>query len=252
MDKDASLQKQIHNNFNKLVEKAIHIQEITHFNQKRLKDMKVQRARIGWGNTELGIKGSSKEKPKMIPQMLGSEAINGKVEIKSETVENEILTEKEKKFLGMIDERNKEAHLLTEFVIEERLPAFLIALMQFLIAISTEIISMLMLNGQREIFDVIVNFIAIKVIAEIDNIFIDGISDVTLIRMTEPADDEEWTPKRIYNKIPFSQRGFLDKILFAYYKVLKLVYNSFYFYFFPFLIILFNIISRRCEDIYDP
>jgi hypothetical protein len=41
MDKDASLQKQIHNNFNKLVEKAIHIQEITHFNQKRLKDMKV-------------------------------------------------------------------------------------------------------------------------------------------------------------------------------------------------------------------
>lgn len=79
--------------------------------------------------------------------MLGSEAIDGKVEIKSEKVENEILTEKEKKFLDMIDEKNKEAHLLTEFVIEERLPAFLIALMQFLIAIGTEIISMLMLNG---------------------------------------------------------------------------------------------------------
>ena len=78
---------------------------------------------------------------------MGSESIDGKVEIKSEQVENEILTEKEKKFLEMIEEGNKEAHLLTEYVIEERLPAFLIALMQFLIAISTEIISMLMLNG---------------------------------------------------------------------------------------------------------
>ena len=111
---------------------------------------------------------------------------------------------------------------------------------------------MMMLNGQREIFDVIANFVAIKAISEIDNIFIDSISDVTLIRMTEPEDEEEWTPKRIYNKIPFTQRGFLDKVLFTYYKVFKLIYNSFYFYFFPFLIILFNIISRRCEDIYDP
>jgi hypothetical protein len=60
------------------------------------------------------------------------------------------------------------------------------------------------------------NFVSIKVIAEIDNIFIDGISDVTLIKMTEPDDGEEWTPKRIYNKIPFNQRGCLDKLLFAY------------------------------------
>jgi len=60
--------------------------------------------------------------------------------------------------------------------------------MQFLIAVSTEIVSMYMLNGQRLIFDVIVNFIAIKVISEIDNIFINGISDVTLKKMTEPED----------------------------------------------------------------
>lgn len=77
---------------------------------------------------------------------------------------------------------------MTEYVIEERVPAFLISLMQFLIAVSTEIVSMYMLNGQRLIFDVIVNFIAIKVISEIDNIFINGISDVTLKKMTEPED----------------------------------------------------------------
>ena len=45
---------------------------------------------------------------------MGSESVDGKVEIKTEQVENEILTEKEKKFLEMIEEGNKEAHLLTE------------------------------------------------------------------------------------------------------------------------------------------
>ena len=62
----------------------------------------------------------------------------------------------------------------------------------------------MMINGQRIIFDVIVNFIAIKVIAEIDNIFIEGISDGTIRKMINPDDGEEWTPKRIYNKVPFS------------------------------------------------
>ena len=33
---------------------------------------------------------------------------------------------------------------------------------------------------------------------------------------------------------------------------MKLLYNSFYFYFFPFVIILLNIVSKRCEDIIDP
>jgi hypothetical protein len=47
----------------------------------------------------------------------------------------------------MISEKNKQAHLLTEYVIEERLPALLIASMQFVIAISTEIVSLLMING---------------------------------------------------------------------------------------------------------
>ena len=184
--------------------------------------------------------------------MMGEEDFNGKVEMKTETRQKEDLTPKEIMFMQMIDENNKEAHLLTEFVIEERLPALLIAVMQFIVAIGTEMISMLMLNGQREIFDVIVNFIAIKVIAEIDNIFIAGISDVTLLKLTEGVEGEDWTPKRIYNKIKFSQRSFLDKIMFSNYKIVKLAYNSFYFYFFPFLIIMFNIISRRCEDIPDP
>jgi hypothetical protein len=178
----------------------------------------------------------------------GNISLEGKIEVKPK----DELDRKEQMLINMISEKNKQAHLLTEYVIEERLPALLIASMQFTIAISTEIVSLLMINGQREIFDVIVNFIAIKVIAEIDNIFFAGITDMTLLKLTESHEGEDWTPKRIYNKIKFSQREFLEKVLFSIYKLVKLAYNSLYFYFFPFLVILFNIISRRCEDIYNP
>lgn len=37
-----------------------------------------------------------------------------------------------------------------------------------------------------------------------------------------------------------------------FYKALKVAYNSFYFYFFPFVVIFLNIISKSCEQIYDP
>jgi len=64
---------------------------------------------------------------------------------------------------------------------------------------------MLMLNGQRMIFEVIVNFIAIKVISEIDAIFIEGQTDYILEKITEPEPGEDnWAPKRVYNKIKYA------------------------------------------------
>jgi hypothetical protein len=105
-----------------------------------------------------------------------------------------------------------------------------------------------MLTGQREQFDVIVNFIAIKIISEIDNIFLEGISDVILIKITEPEDGEEWQPKIVYAKVPFNQRGCWNGFMFFIYKLFKIVYNSVYFYFFPFLCILLNFISRKCTE----
>ena len=210
----------------------------------------MQRTRIGYGKTDLN------QEPKEIvhPSKLGSEDLSGKVEFKTSKPEKKQIKENDKRVIDMITAGGqKDAHLLTEFVIEERVPAFLIALMQFLIALSTEIISMLTLNGQREIFDVIANFIAIKAISEIDNIFISGQTDYILQKITEPGENEDnWTPKRIYNKIDFLERGYIDRILFSFYKLMKLLYNSFYFYFFPFVIILLNIVSKRCEDIIDP
>jgi hypothetical protein len=109
-----------------------------------------------------------------------------------------------------------------------------------------------MINAQKLIFDVIVNFIAIKVITEIDNIFIEGISDEKFLKITQTTDGQEWTPKRIYNKLPFKERTFWNKFVFGVYKILKLLFNSMYFYFFPFIVLILNMYSTRCEDLFDP
>jgi hypothetical protein len=162
------------------------------------------------------------------------------------------LDENEVKFLKKISDSSKETHLLTEYVVEEPLIAGSIALMQFIIAVATEVTSLMMINGQKLIFDVIVNFIAIKVIAEIDNIFIQGISDEKFLKITQTSEGQEWTPKRIYNKVPFEERTFREMIVFVPYKMLKLLFNSVYFYFFPFIVLIFNMYSYPCDVLEYP
>ena len=67
-------------------------------------------------------------------------------------------------------------------------PAFLIATIQFLAAIMTEITSIVLLVGQRDNQSVIANFIVIKVISDVDNIYLNGINDVTLQKVTSGDD----------------------------------------------------------------
>ena len=86
----------------------------------------MQRTRIGYGKTDLNWE------PKEIvhPSKLGSEDLSGKVEFKTSKPEKKQIKENDKKVIDMITAGGqKDAHLLTEFVIEERVPAFLIALM---------------------------------------------------------------------------------------------------------------------------
>jgi len=86
----------------------------------------MQRTRIGYGKTDLN------EEPKdiILPSKLGEEDLNGKVEFIIEKPKKKQIKENEKRIIDMITAGGqKDAHLLTEFVIEERVPAFLIALM---------------------------------------------------------------------------------------------------------------------------
>ena len=86
----------------------------------------MQRTRIGYGTTEH----EAEAKDVIQPSYLGEEDRNGRVEFKVIKKEKKALNEKDQRMIQMLlDGGNKSASLLTEYVIEERLPAFLIALM---------------------------------------------------------------------------------------------------------------------------
>jgi len=69
---------------------------------------------------------------------------------------------------------------VTKYLFEDPTPAILISCMQLSSAFITEFLNMLVLSGQRTISKAIANFVAIKVISEIDNIYLNAIQDKTL------------------------------------------------------------------------
>jgi hypothetical protein len=69
---------------------------------------------------------------------------------------------------------------VTKYIFEDPTPAILISLMQLTSAFITELLNIIVLSGQRTISRAIANFVAIKVISEIDNIYLNAIQDNTL------------------------------------------------------------------------
>jgi hypothetical protein len=69
---------------------------------------------------------------------------------------------------------------VTKYIFEDPTPAILISLMQLTSAFITELLNIVVLSGQRTISRAIANFVAIKVISEIDNIYLNAIQDNTL------------------------------------------------------------------------
>lgn len=141
-------------------------------------------------------------------------------------------------------------HLERYYVAHEK-AIFLIPIMQGFIAILTELINLVMITGQRNILDVVMNYIAIKIISDVDNIYMaSGILDVTLAKILNSED--EWKPKVVAGYVPFGDRPTWNKIYFIIWKILKLLFNSVYFYFFPFVALVLNTFARNCSTIPEP
>lgn len=68
--------------------------------------------------------------------------------------------------------------------------------------------------------------------------------------MIEKKDD--FQPKYVQGKIHHSERTCCNKVMFIGLKIVKLLFNSVYFYFFPFLVILLNYVSQPCSTLPDP
>ena len=122
----------------------------------------------------------------------------------------------------------------------------MVAMMQMLSAMIVEGINMAVLIGQNSTYACILNFVSMLVISQIDDIYISSLSEGTFDRI---HDSENWQQKIVYPQVEWVNRSSGNKLLFIFYRVVRGYYISFYFYFFPFLSLVFSYLATRCTDI---
>ena len=117
-------------------------------------------------------------------------------------------------------------------------PPILISFMQQYAALYTELVNIILICGSPNILEVILNFVALWVIADIDDQYSEALQDFTLKKALrhKPV---------ITNKskdIPFKNRNCKGKAIRIYYILNRIMYISFYYYFTPFLTVLLTYI----------
>lgn len=110
----------------------------------------------------------------------------------------------------------------------------LVALMQFFGAVFTETINILSICSLENTKEVIMNFIALGVIAEIDNYYLSALPPSELIKRLE----EPFEIKILSSEIKFWDRDLKTKIVRCIYKFFRVFEVSFYYYFTPFIVLI--------------
>ena len=83
---------------------------------------------------------------------------------------------------------------LLKFVFDETTIPVIIACMQLFSSLIVEIVNLLMIAGQRSMINVVANFVRVKVISNIDNIYSASIKDHTIAAIKST----NWQPKIVY------------------------------------------------------
>jgi len=110
----------------------------------------------------------------------------------------------------------------------------MVALMQFFGAVFTETINILSICSLENTKEVIMNFIALGVIAEIDNYYLSALPPSELkCRLEEPFEI-----KILSKELKFWERDFKTKFVRCVYKFLRVFEVSFYYYFTPFIVLI--------------
>lgn len=84
---------------------------------------------------------------------------------------------------------------MTKYVFTHTLPPVIICLMQLCSAIIVESINMTMLAGRRDCLGCIKNFVAMFVISEVDNIYLDAMMDPVMSKIKSSG---KLQPKIVY------------------------------------------------------
>jgi hypothetical protein len=151
------------------------------------------------------------------------------------------------------DHRDSKGQLdsdMTLYVFDQPGPALMIGLMQLTAALTVEILNLVILTGQPNVFRAISNFVSIKVISNIDDIYRGAVNDTTINRIIAGGGK----PLVIYSNVAWDNRSFNNKVMYSIWRLIKTFYLCVYFYFFPFLIIIMNFYNpHNCfvDQIFD-
>lgn len=151
----------------------------------------------------------------------------------------------EAKIKSIKDKQKKNVGNVTKFVFDNPNFAILISLMQLISAFIAELLCLVTVGGQRIIWKCFNLYVSLRIIATIDNIYLNAIQDETMDKMTKGA----WQPLVIYKKLKWSNRDCTNKLWFILFTLVQVMYKCFYFYFFPFLTMMLNVSSPPCSDI---
>ena len=110
----------------------------------------------------------------------------------------------------------------------------LVAMMQFFGAVFTETINILAICYLENTKEVIMNFIALGVIAEIDNYYLSALPPSELKKRLE----DPFEIKILSRELKFVDRDLKTKIVRCIYKFFRVFEVSFYYYFTPFIVLI--------------
>jgi hypothetical protein len=132
-------------------------------------------------------------------------------------------------------------------------PAMFIPLLQLITALFTEGVSLFLIANSVTVMDVVMNFVALAVISEIDNMFSDASQDKHMKKYIEENEDT-FRPLLVSSGIAYKDRSTRNKCQYVLYKLLDFNHIVWYFYFFPFLCVILNFYvasAQNCEDLGD-
>lgn len=121
--------------------------------------------------------------------------------------------------------------------------------MQLFACIATELINIVLMCSQDNIPDTVMNFFALSVIHEIDDLYSQSLSEFKLRGVIDDLPEiTETTTMWMHGKRVELEEGMFDilewttgqRILRFYYKIWRTLYCGFYYYFMPMLVIVFT------------
>ena len=123
----------------------------------------------------------------------------------------------------------------------------LIPILQLTTALFTEIISLILIAESMHVMDVVMNFVALAIIADIDNMFADASQDKHMKRYIEENPDD-YQPILFKTNTEFKDRPLNNKIMYCMYKMLDFNHKVWYFYLFPFMCIVLNFYAKTATN----